>query len=86
MPIVEFDGNMAAKIAEKNARLAEQVKIVDGHIVINIDYEYNISLDSCRTADAVLEWVHHLTKKTWMTNDVMERFIFIARGAIEGKV
>jgi len=86
VPVVDVDKSMTDKIIEDDKLLAEQVKIVDGNIVINVAYEYPISLDRCRTADEVLEWVYDLTEKTWMTNEVMRRFIFFARGAIEGKV
>ncbi|MBH2651818.1 hypothetical protein I5P77_00015 [Serratia ureilytica] len=81
MPIIEFDDNMASRIAEDARVLAEQVKVVDDYIVINVSYEYNIPLISCQTAEGVLDWVWHLTEKTWMTNEVMRRFIEIACGA-----
>lgn len=86
MPIVEFDENMIAKMVEEDRLLAEQVKIVDGHIVLNVAGEYKIPMNSCRTHADVLGWVEHLAKKTWMNNNVMLRFIMFARGVIEGKI
>ena len=59
-------------------KMASQVFIADGHIVINVEYEYNIDLQRCNTPEKLLHWIWHLTEKTWMTNDVMRRFIQIA--------
>ncbi|MCP1107482.1 hypothetical protein M6G53_19115 [Serratia nevei] len=86
MPIVGFDENMVAKIAEEDRLLAEQVKIVDGDIVFNVAGEYKVPMHSCRTHAEVLDWVEHLADKIWMNNKIMLRFIMFARGVIEGKV
>lgn len=63
---------------DSKEKLNRQVFIADDHIVINVYYEYNISLDRCDSAEKLLHWVWHLTEKTWMTNDVMRRFISLA--------
>jgi hypothetical protein len=68
-----FDG-----MQERDALLAEQVKIVDDYIIINVCYEYPISLDTCTTHEGILHWAWHLTEKTWMTNEVLRRFIELA--------
>lgn len=65
-------------IIEEEKTLSEQVQIIEGHIVINVAYEYNISLDSCSTHQQILNWVWHLTEKTWMTQKVTRRFIEVA--------
>ena len=63
---------------EAEQRLQKQVAVKEGHIVINVTYEYNIALDTCRSYENILGWVLHLTEKTWMTNEILERFILLA--------
>jgi hypothetical protein len=70
--------NLAEKMTEHEKMLQKQVSVADGHIVINVSYEYNIELSRCNTPEKLLHWVWHLTEKTWMTNDVMRRFIEVA--------
>lgn len=67
-------------IIEEEKKLSEQVQIIEGHIVINVAYEYNIPLNSCSTHQQILHWVWHLTEKTWMTQKVTRRFIEVACG------
>lgn len=62
--------------AEKE--LEQQVYVADGHIVIDVEYEYNVPLSQCDSAEKLLGWTYHLTEKTWMKNDVMRRFIELA--------
>lgn len=81
MPIVELDDDMLRAMRERDALLAEQVKIVEGYIVVNVSYEYNINLETINSAQDVLGWVFHLTEKTWMNTDVLRRFIQVACGA-----
>jgi len=54
------------------------VTVKEGHIVINVSYEYNIELARVRTAAHILAWVQHLGEKTWMTIPVLRRFIYVA--------
>jgi hypothetical protein len=63
---------------ESDSLLAEQVKIVDDYIVINVCYEYTIPLATCSTHEEILHWVWHLTEKTWMTTEVLRYFIALA--------
>ena len=63
---------------EREGKLQQQVSVKENHIVINVSYEYNIALSRCDTAEKLLHWVWHLTEKTWITNDVMRRFIEVA--------
>lgn len=58
--------------------LRRQVHVVDGHIVINVAYEYQIATSRCDTPEKLLYWIWHLCEKTWMTLPVMERFIKVA--------
>lgn len=59
-------------------RLRKQVYVEDDHIVINVVTEYNVAKTRCDTPEKLLHWVWHLTEKTWMTNEIMRRFIEIA--------
>ncbi|MGL9721609.1 hypothetical protein [Symbiopectobacterium sp.] len=65
---------------ENEAKLSEIVTVDDTHIIINIpgdhiDGEYAIALVSCKTAEQVVGWIFHLTGKSWITNDILRRFI-----------
>jgi hypothetical protein len=55
--------------------IGEAVSVKEGHIVIDVTYEYNIALDRCDTHEKVLAWVSHLCEKTWMTTEIVRRFI-----------
>lgn len=58
--------------------MKDLVYIKDGFIVIHVVNEYPIALSRCNTPEKLLHWVWHLTEKTWMTNDVLRRFIELA--------
>ncbi len=52
----------------------------EGHIVLNATPEneladYNIALSRCDTPEKLLGWIRHLSKKTWLTMDMLDRFI-----------
>ncbi|MDT7044216.1 hypothetical protein [Candidatus Nitronereus thalassa] len=66
------------KYTKRLEELERIVSIKDDHIVINVCYEYNISLSDCRTHQQILSWVHHLCEKTWMAPEVLEKFIEVA--------
>jgi len=66
------------KYTKRLEELERIVSIQDDQIVINVCYEYNISLSGCKTHDQVLSWVNHLCDKTWMTPEVLQRFIEVA--------
>jgi hypothetical protein len=55
------------------------VKIEDGEIGIydtqNDKYHYWIELDRINTHRDLLEWVHHLNGKVWVTKEVLDDFI-----------
>lgn len=67
-----------SRAAETYERLSRQVSIKDDHIVINVAYEYNIPLSGCADLPSLMGWVLHLCEKTWMTLEVLERFILVA--------
>jgi hypothetical protein len=72
---------MAKESREKNEKL---VFVDDGHIVIDLNVlcnastTYDIPLEQCKTAEQILGWVWQLSEKTWLTNDVLRRFVAIA--------
>ena len=66
------------KYREHAEYLAQVVTVRDDHIIINVNHEYNIPLASCRTHGEILSWVLHLTEKTWMSTEILRRFILVA--------
>lgn len=50
----------------------------DGWITIHGPYQYEIALSRCSTAETILQWVRHLAEKTWMTTEIIERFVAVA--------
>ncbi len=66
------------RVKEQQAELEKMVYVEDDHIVINVHYEYNIALARCDTLEKILGWTDHLLEKTWMTPEVLRRFIRLA--------
>jgi hypothetical protein len=66
------------KYKERQERLQRQVSVKEGHIVVNVEFEYNIDLRRCQTHEQILAWAYHLCEKTWMTTEVMRRFVLVA--------
>jgi hypothetical protein len=56
-------------------RLNQQCYVDGDHIIINAGFEYPIALNRCDTTEKRLSWSFHLTEKTWMTTEVLRRFI-----------
>lgn len=50
------------------------VRIEDKQIGLLAD-NYWIELDRIKTRAALLEWVHHLLGKNWVTKEMLEQFI-----------
>lgn len=71
-------GQLGKDVLEHEEQLAKQVYVTNGHVVINAGYEYNIELDRCDTLEKILAWTSHLCEKTWMTTELLERFIQLA--------
>jgi len=69
---------LSAAWLEEKKELARIVSIKEGHIVINMGFEYNISLKTISSEKDVLKWAHHLCEKTWLTIPVLRRFIEVA--------
>lgn len=63
---------------ETREYLNKAVQVIDGYIVINVAYEYDIPIKECGTAERILGWVLQLSEKTWMTMEVLNRFVHVA--------
>ena len=55
--------------------LNKKIYISHEYITINLSYEYDIKLDRLNTCRRILKTVRHLSGKTWMTTEVLSRFI-----------
>ncbi|WP_421789328.1 hypothetical protein [Hyphobacterium sp.] len=55
--------------------MTKAVRVEDGHLVIDVKYEYNIHLSRIDTPEKVVSWVYHLTEKTWMTTEVLREVL-----------
>ncbi len=68
------------EMISEDKRLKNVVYVKDGHIIIDVEYEYEIGFNRCDTHEKIIAWYLHLSEKTWMTPEVMERFIIVALG------
>ncbi len=73
------------QVVADDEKLAKQVRIEGDRIIIDVQYEYEIPISVCDTAPRLLGWVQQLLEKTWITPDVVNRFIHVAakQSAIE---
>jgi hypothetical protein len=57
-----------------------RIVVDETHLTINVDdhYRYEIALDRIDNPGKILQWVVHLTEKTWMTADLMRQFVLAA--------
>lgn len=46
-----------------------------GYITINALYPYDIQLSRIQDRESLLQWVSHLSGKTWMTRELIREFI-----------
>lgn len=53
-----------------------RIVVDESYLTINVDegYQYEISLERINTPVKILQWVIHLTEKTWMTTELMRQF------------
>lgn len=70
--------SVMSEIQSADELLAKQVRVEDGHIIINVEYDYEIPVADCDTEPKLLGWILQLLEKTWMTKEVLERFIHVA--------
>lgn len=75
---IDKSNDIWRKLEEHEALLEKQVYISEGHIVINVCYEYNVPIERCNSPEKLLGWIVHLCEKTWMTTTVLERFAQVA--------
>lgn len=54
-----------------------RIEVDEAYLTIKVDehYQYEISLDRINNAVKILQWVIHLTEKTWMTTELMRQFV-----------
>lgn len=55
----------------------------EGWITIHGPFDYEIALGRCANAVAILQWVRHLSEKTWVTTEMIERFVAVASSKID---
>ena len=68
--------NEFLEVANKqNEELKQQCYLSDGVIVLNVGAEYFVELKRTNTKAKILNWVHHLSGKSWMTKELLRRFI-----------
>lgn len=58
--------------------LNKKVFIKGDIIIVNVEYEYEVPIADCKSHERILHWAWHLTEKTWMTTDVLRKFIEVA--------
>lgn len=58
---------------EQESKIKNQCYRDGDVIVLNVDYEYTISIEDCKTESELLWWVVHLSKKKWMELDLLGR-------------
>ncbi|MCG2750377.1 MAG: hypothetical protein L6301_00855 [Desulfobacteraceae bacterium] len=63
---------------KQNGELKRQCYLSDGAIVLNVGAEYFVELKRANTKAKILNWVHHLSGKNWMTTELLRRFIELA--------
>lgn len=70
--------SLRERVRETEERLSKAVQVKDGNIVVNCGYDYKIPLDECADYPSLMGWVFQLCEKTWITVEVLERFIYVA--------
>lgn len=77
MTVKKLDVN---EYLEREKDLSEIITVDATHIVIQIpgdrvDAEYEIPLSSLKTGEQLVSWIFQLTEKSWVTRDILRRFI-----------
>ncbi len=73
--------NIINSIEKQEEFLEKSIYLNDRYITINVLYEYNIELSRCDSLEKILGWATHLCEKSWMTADLLRRFIHISARA-----
>lgn len=69
---------LGRRIMEQEERLRKQVYVEGENLILNVAYEYPIELSRCDSMGKIVSWTVHLCEKTWMTTEILERFIRVA--------
>ncbi|WP_143084530.1 hypothetical protein [Massilia yuzhufengensis] len=77
--VEKYDPDAHRSEIEARARL---ISVDAGWLTIHGPSDYEISLDRINSAEKILQWVMHLTEKSWFTNDMLRAFIVAARREI----
>jgi len=75
MTIEEFT---VGELMEMPDTLADKVIVEDKHIIIRDQYQYEIPLDECTTAEELLDWTMHLCEKGWVSPAIIHRVVKVA--------
>jgi len=78
--VMTFDDLMADLQAAHKA-LSSKVRVADG--CITFDGWYDIPLQDCDTHRKVVAWIAHLSEKSWITPEMIGRFIALTVGREE---
>ncbi len=70
--------NLADKDFEGSYEKDDTIKIIDGYIVINKGFDYNIPIAGCATYKQILGWSLQVGEKTWADKELVLRFITVA--------
>ncbi len=79
---METISEVTKRMVERRDTMDRQCYIKDDYLVLNVKYEYNIGLSRCDTAEKILGWALHLSRKNWVSMDLLERFIQVASNQI----
>jgi hypothetical protein len=71
--------NDLEKLFDEEKELAK-LCILDGDLII-LNGFYEIPLSRCNSHEKILAWICHLAEKTWVTTDLLRRFLIIASKA-----
>jgi len=63
--------------AKWDEELSKKIYLQDEYIIINVGREYPIALTRCNTPEKALGWVFQLSEKSWMTTEILRRFVAI---------
>ena len=79
MVMSKNNDDFLSRFEQEEELLRKQVYIDEGHIVINVKYEYNIELVRCDTNEKILAWVHQLCEKPWVDVRIIHKFVVLAQ-------
>lgn len=54
-----------------------RVELQGDCVVLDVEYPYEITLDRVPNHAALVEWIYHLSEKTWVDSHVIASFIHV---------